>query len=39
MLQLYIKLVSLGIRTIESIPEDYRERVRAAVEPTEPKNN
>lgn len=32
MLELYIKLVKLGKRTIDSIPKEFREDVRAAVE-------
>lgn len=32
MLELYIKLVQSGSRTIESVPEKYREQVREAVE-------
>lgn len=35
MLELYIKLVKEGIRTIESIPASFREKVKAAVETTE----
>lgn len=32
MLKLYIKLVKVGDRTIDSIPPEYREKVRAALE-------
>lgn len=32
MLKVYIKLVQTGRRTIESIPVDYREQVRLAIE-------
>ncbi len=32
MLELYIKLVKAGKRTIDSIPEKFRDEVRAAVE-------
>lgn len=35
MLELYIKLVLAGKRTVESIPERFREAVRAAVEKTD----
>ena len=35
MLELYIKLVKEGIRTIESIPVSFREKVKAAVEEKE----
>ncbi len=32
MLELYIKLVMAGKRTVESVPEKFREDVKAAVE-------
>lgn len=32
MLKLYIKLVKVGERTIDSIPPEHREKVRAALE-------
>lgn len=32
MLELYIRLVKAGKRTINSIPDDFREAVRVAVE-------
>lgn len=35
MLELYIKLVLAGKRTIDSVPEKFREDVRAAVEAAE----
>ncbi len=35
MLELYIKLVKVGKRTIDSIPEKFRDEVRAAVEAAE----
>lgn len=35
MLELYIKLVKEGIRTIESIPASFREKVKTAVEEKE----
>lgn len=35
MLELYIKLVKAGKRTIDSIPERFREEVRVAVEAAE----
>lgn len=35
MLELYIKLVKAGKRTIDSIPERFREEVRAALEAAE----
>lgn len=35
MLKLYIKLVKVGERTIDSIPPEHREKVRAALEAEE----
>lgn len=35
MLELYIKLVSSGKRTLESVPEKFREQVKAALESEE----
>ena len=35
MLELYIKLVKAGKRTIDSIPEKFRDDVRAAIEAAE----
>lgn len=32
MLKLYIKLVKVGEKTIDSIPPEYREKVRATLE-------
>ena len=35
MLELYIKLIKAGKRTIDSIPEKFRDEVRAALEASE----
>lgn len=35
MLELYIKLVTAGKRTIDSVPEKFREQIREAVSESE----
>ena len=32
MIQLYVRLIKLGLKTIEDVPENLREQVQAALE-------